>query len=291
MAGSYDPQRTTAGGLAAELTRLNAQAALSFEEELRIYRHIGLADADPLLEVGCGPGAVTRRLRTALPDTRIVGLDVDVTLLDHARQAGTTLIAGDATQLPLRDACFGAALVRYVMQHLARPQRLLAELIRVVRPGGVVALVDVDSMLWGLVEPWYPELANINGRMVTAQQDAGGDRLVGRRLTRLLRAAGFVDVAMHPFAMTSDARPLDDFAPLLGPARLAPLLTSGALTLRELAVAADCWRRFRSDPDAWIMLLGFVATGRAPGRRGGAAPHHPQPTSCHPIDSRGPRER
>jgi hypothetical protein len=100
--------------------------------------------------------------------------------------------------------------------------------------------------------------------MAQAQSNAGGDRLVGRRLTRLLRSAGFTGIGLRPFAVTSDGHPMREFAPLLGPARLAPLVESGDLTLLELALATDRWRKFRDDPDAWVMLLGFVAFGRAP---------------------------
>jgi SAM-dependent methyltransferase len=264
MTGSYDPRRTSVGGLAGELARLDAQAALSFDEELRIFAEIGLAGSGTLLEVGCGSGAVTRRLRAALPATRMVALDLDPTLLAHAGGAGVPLVVADAAQLPIGSSCVDGALVRYVMQHLANPVGVLAEIRRVLRPGGVVALVDVDSALWGLADPVYPEVVPVHLRMAQAQSNAGGDRLIGRRLTRLLRSAGFTAIGLRPFAVTSDRHPMEEFAPLLGPTRLAPLVESGDLTLRELALTTDRWNKFRDDPDAWVMLLGFVAFASAP---------------------------
>jgi ubiquinone/menaquinone biosynthesis C-methylase UbiE len=266
---SYDPANNTAGGLDAEIRRLDAQAALSFDEELRIFREAGVFDGGPVLEVGCGPGAITTRLRTAIPDASIVGVDIDQILLGHARDTGVPLVAADAMDLPFQSGRFGGALIRYVLQHLAEPSAVLAEVSRVLRPGAAVALIDVDSALWGMAEPFYPELAPVQQRMAQAQRNAGGDRMIGRRLTRMLSAAGFVDVSLRTFAVTSDGRPMSQFAPLLGPDRLAPLVAAGTMSIRELALAANGWQKFSRDPDAWIMLLGLVAVARTPG---GAVP-------------------
>ncbi|MFF8861431.1 methyltransferase domain-containing protein [Streptomyces sp. NPDC015139] len=265
VGGSYDPSATTAGGLGGELARLEAQAALSFDAELRILRELGLAaQAGPLVEIGAGSGAVTRRLRTALPDLAVTAVDIDEDLLAHAAGCGAGLVVADGAALPLADSSAGYVLLRYVLQHLTDPGPVLAEALRVLRPGGRIVVTEVDASCWGVADPAFPELAAVHGKLAQAQASAGGDRTIARRLTRLLRAAGFEDVAMRPFATTNDDRPTEDFAPHLGPGRLQPLLAAGVLTLREFALAADCWNRFRADPDAHVMLLGFTAAGTAP---------------------------
>jgi SAM-dependent methyltransferase len=259
---SYDPHRVVAGGLDAELARLDAQAELSFAEELGVFRSLGLDAAGSLLEIGAGTGAVTRRLRSALPALAITALDHDPVLLAHVSGADT--VVADAQSLPLPDAAFDAVLLRYVLQHVASPSRVLSEAVRVLRPGGLLLVVEVDGALPGLVEPYFPEVVPIYARVSTAQGAAGGDRLIGRRLTRLLRGAGCDDIVLRPYAITSDERPIEAFAPHLGPERLSPLLASGDLSLAEFALATDRWRRLRADPNAWLMLLGFVAAGRRP---------------------------
>jgi SAM-dependent methyltransferase len=258
---SYDPAATTARGLPGELDRLEAQAALSFDEELQVLCAAGLASAGPFLEVGAGSGAFARRLRTALPELRVVAADLDLRLLGHA---GAPAVAGDAFRLPVRSGVLGGVLLRYVLQHLPDPGAALAEARRVLRPGGRLFVIEVDAAMWGLAEPAFPEVASVYTRLSAAQHGAGGDRQIGRKLTRLLRGAGFTGVTLRPFATTSDDRPVEDFAPHLGPARLAPLYASGDVSLAQLALAADRWKRFRADQAAWVMLLGFAVTGTNP---------------------------
>ncbi|WP_186778339.1 class I SAM-dependent methyltransferase [Streptomyces salinarius] len=263
--GSYDPAATTAGGLAGELARLEAQAALSFDAELRILRELGVTEGSgPLVEIGAGSGAVTRRLRAALPGLPLTAVDIDGELLAHAAGCGAETVVADGADLPLPDASAGVVLLRYVLQHLADPGTVLAEALRVLRPGGLLVATEVDASCWGLAEPSYPELAGIHGKLTQAQASAGGDRTVGRRLTRMLRDAGCADVVLRPFATTNDDHPTEAFAPHLGPGRLQPLVAAGVVTLPEFALAADRWNRFRADPDAYVMLLGFTAAGRTP---------------------------
>ncbi|MGF1432249.1 methyltransferase domain-containing protein [Kitasatospora sp. LaBMicrA B282] len=275
VGGSYDPARTTGGGLAAELARLEAQAELSFTEELRLLRELGItAPGATVLELGAGPGAVTRRLRAALPaGTRLIAADIDADLLAHAAGPAVELLVADGADLPLPDASVDFVLLRYVLQHVPDPAAVLAEVLRVLRPGGTVACTEVDSAAWGAADPAYPELAGVHAKLAAAQRTAGGDRTIGRRLPRLLRAAGFTDVVLRPFATTNDDHPTDAFAPQLGPQRLEPLVASGVLTLAELALAADRWNRFRSDPDAWVMMLGLTAAATAPATRGSQEGH------------------
>jgi SAM-dependent methyltransferase len=261
--GSYDPAATTAGGFAAEVARLEAQAELSFAEEARVLDELGLGTViGPLLEIGAGPGAVTRRLRARWPDLPVIALDLDADLLAHGGDAPR--VRADAARLPFPDRAAGAVLLRYVLQHVPDPSAILREATRVLAPGGLLAVVEVDGALPGLVEPYFPELAPIYGKLSSVQQHAGGDRQIGRRLTRLLRGAGLSEVVLRPFATLSDDHPIDAFAPHLGPERLAPLVAGGTLSFAAFALAADRWRRIRTDPDAWIMLLGFIAAGRAP---------------------------
>lgn len=83
----YDPERITAGGIAGETARLEAQARLTFGEELRILEDLGLAEAAPLVDLGCGTGSAAKRIRAARPGLSVLGLDASMTLLSRAAGA------------------------------------------------------------------------------------------------------------------------------------------------------------------------------------------------------------
>jgi hypothetical protein len=135
----------------------------------------------------------------------------------------------------------------------------------VLRPGGVVVVVDVDAELWGAAEPALPGLEAVYRKVAEAQRRRGGDRLVVRRAPRLLAEAGFVHVRVQPFATTSDARPVACFAVHAGPERLLPLVHSGDLTLADYAAVTRAWQQFCDDSAAWVMVLGFAVGALAPG--------------------------
>jgi SAM-dependent methyltransferase len=261
----YDPQRITAGGIAGEAARLEAQAELTFAEELWILKDLGLADAGPLVDLGCGTGSVAKRIRAALPGLPVVGVDASMTLLSHAGGSGVALAGATACALPLRSGTAGGVLMRYVVQHLPEPALALAEIRRILRPGGLLAVVEVDEELWGLAQPTFSELEVVHRKAAAARRSTGTDRRAVRQLPRLLRGCGFTDIVVRPFAITNEQVPTADFAVHLGPDQFVPLAAAGTISLADLSLAAYCWNRFRSDPDAWILLLGLIVAGHAPG--------------------------
>ena len=262
--GSYDPRAMT-GGLPQELARLETQAALGWAEEQRLLLELGLRDGERVLELGCGSGALLHRLRGLLPASPLIGVDADAELLDHARArvGDADLVQADAGDLPLADATVDFAVARLLFQHVADPVVVAREARRVLRPGATLAVVEVDGELWGVATPHIPELGAIHAKAWSAQTWRGGDRFIGRRLWRILTAAGFRDVTVRPYAYHSDELGLDAFAELISPTSLAPLLADGTLSPDEYARAVRGYDQFRASPDAFIMLVGLVAAGRA----------------------------
>lgn len=269
MTGSYTAANEY-GGFAREVERLDMQADIAWPEELAVLRGLGLETAGVVLDAGCGSGAVLQRLRAACPTARLVGLDLDSALLKVAAARLATdphvvLLHGDAAAPPLPDRSIDLAVMRYVFQHLPDPERTARGLRRVLRPGGRLVAIDVDNGLWGAAEPDFSAASAAAHRVLgAAQAGAGGDRLVARRLPRVLRAAGYTDVVVRPFAWTSDQVGLASLEPQISPERLAPLVASGRLGLAEYAKAMLAWQQF-VQADGFVMLLGFAVSGRAPG--------------------------
>lgn len=266
---SYEPSLENRG-LESELARLEAQCSLSWSVEVRRLDWLGLRDGQRLLEVGCGPGFFAERLQARYPRSGVVGLDVDGNLLAAAsrRFAATgspvRLVNASATATGLAAAWADVAVIRYVFQHLEDPIAAAVEVRRVLRPGGLCIVIDIDDGLWGLVEPSFPELAAIYARAGAAQRRRGGDRNVGRRLGRILDAAGYADVHLDAFSYDSHELGLEPFLPQLSPDRLLPLLDEGALDGRDLALAYALLDRFLSSPSPFVLMTGFIASGRRP---------------------------
>jgi SAM-dependent methyltransferase len=96
-----------------------------------------------VLDVACGSGVVARAARDVVgPDGRVVGVDLNPAMLEVAQQARPDLewTQGDAEGLPFADATFDVALCQSALFFFPDPGRAVAEMARVVAPGGVVAV-------------------------------------------------------------------------------------------------------------------------------------------------------
>jgi ubiquinone/menaquinone biosynthesis C-methylase UbiE len=114
----------------------------SLEVPLMI-RALGLPEGGRVLEIGCGRGVALPVLGRLLRPSRLVGLDPEVEFLEEARSrlsdAGITaeLVPGDARRMPFPDGAFDLVVDFGTCYHIARPQAALAEIARVLSPGGL----------------------------------------------------------------------------------------------------------------------------------------------------------
>jgi SAM-dependent methyltransferase len=262
---SYDPDQMH-GGLAGELERLEVQARLAWPHEARILNGLGLAASADVLEIGCGSGALLERLAEAAPGATVIAVEPDGRLREVAskRVPRARMLDGTAEELPLEPASVDFVAARYLFQHVRDPDRAAREALRVLRPGGTLAAIEVDGELWGIVQPRFPEAQIAQEKAWRAQRDRGGDRMIGRRLWRIFAAAGLTDLSLQLFAYHSDELGLDAFAPLIDPSGLLPLVEQGVLGPIEYARAMHSYNRFRADPAAFVLLAGLVVSGRAP---------------------------
>jgi SAM-dependent methyltransferase len=107
----------------------------------------GAGPEDEVLDAGCGPGLVTCALAPRVKS--VTGTDLTPAMLQKAAElahswgiANATFQQGDMERLPFPKARFSLAVTRYTFHHLLAPARALAEMLRVCRPGGRVAIVD-----------------------------------------------------------------------------------------------------------------------------------------------------
>jgi SAM-dependent methyltransferase len=169
-----------------------------------VHEALGARRGDRVVDVGCGPGFyVHETLDRVGPEGTVLGVDASPQMLALAakRCAGHDNVAfreGDATAVPAEDESFDRALCVQVLEYLADVSAALAELHRVLRPGGRVLIWDVDwaTVSWHSAEPERME------RVLRAWDAHLSDPSLPRTLAAGMRAAGFEDVHMygHSFA-------------------------------------------------------------------------------------------
>jgi ubiquinone/menaquinone biosynthesis C-methylase UbiE len=168
----------------------------------RSFDLLALADGDHVLDVGCGTGEDARSIAGRFPGVSVVGIDASEDKIREARARTLGLPrpvdfrAGDAYALPFEDETFDASRADRVFHHLVDPEKALAEMARVTRPGGrvVVSDTDYDSLV---VEALDLELTR---RILAHHADRMESGRIGRRLRGLLLDAGLGPVAVTPYA-------------------------------------------------------------------------------------------
>jgi SAM-dependent methyltransferase len=161
-----------------------------------------------VLEVGCGTGAISRRLATVPGVGEVVGVDPSTGLLDRARSLAADMPRvsfreADGRALPFEDETFDVVVTHTVVSHVPEPERLVAEVARVLRRGGSAAFFDGDYSTMSVA------VAGDDPLQCSAVAFASGfvnDPWVVRRLPGMLKHAGFVDAEFrsHGYVQVSE---------------------------------------------------------------------------------------
>ena len=163
------------------------------------------APGESLLEVGSGSGVLCRQMAPAVvPGGKIVGVDISPEFAKIARSHATNealadLIdwsAGKAESLPFRDASFDGVLGARLLLHVPNPGAVLSEMVRVVRPGGRVVMMDWDFETVA-IDHSDRELTR---RLLHWRCDHhGGNNWSGRQLWGQMESAVLTNVKVMPF--------------------------------------------------------------------------------------------
>lgn len=163
---------------------LQQQAEWLAPARSRLLRGVGIAHRRRILDLGAGYGAVTAELARR-GGGMVAALDRDVAALSQI--AGAPCIGADALRLPFAAASFDLVFCQCVLMWVAQAATAVAQIQRVLQPGGVLIALEPDY--GGMIEH-PPEIAT-RDLWLAALQRAGAEAHMGRILPGLLSAQGF----------------------------------------------------------------------------------------------------
>jgi SAM-dependent methyltransferase len=240
-----------------------------------------------VLEAGCGVGAQTVTLAERSPEARFTSVDVSADSIAEAKRrverAGRTNVEfrqADIFDLPFEAESFDHVFVCFVLEHLARPVEALVVLMRLLRPGGTVTVIEGDHGS-AYFHPDSPAAHAAIECQVRLQAEAGGDAQIGRRVYPLMVEAGLDAVRVSPRMVYVDSsRPelVDGFTRKTFTAMVEgvrePALAGGLIDAESFDAGVRALHR-TTEPDGVFCYTFFKGVGtltaqaRGAGRRAG----------------------
>jgi SAM-dependent methyltransferase len=223
-------------------------------------RWVAVPDAARWIDVGCGTGALSGAIVELRSPGAVLGVDPSPAFLERAaasvRGRSVEFLQADAARLPAGDRAFDAVVSGLVLNFLPDTGAALAEMVRVARPGGVVA-----AYVWDYAEGMELLRHFWDAAVALDPQAAAHDE--GRRfplcrppaLTGAFRAAGLADVAVEPVDVPAAFAGFDDYwTPFLGGTGPAPAYVASLDVDRVAALRAAVRDRLPVAPDGAIRL-------------------------------------
>jgi SAM-dependent methyltransferase len=269
-----DESRYVLGTNPAEQQRLREQSLVWAQESSWLLDQIGVQPGWRAIDVGCGPRGILDLLSARVgPTGSVVGLEQNP---EHARLAvefcrqsrleNVTIITADVTSAEAASESFDLVHERAVLVNVPDPRAILKAMIRLAKPGAVVACDDIDQST-RITEPSNPAWDLLNGLILEQWRRSGADPFFARRLWGLMRQAEFEDVRVRLRA--------PEFWDIDHPRRFQILtfvdnlqeamVAGGLITHQELVRQKSALQRHLEDPDAIaISGLGYQVWARKP---------------------------
>lgn len=254
-----------------EIERLRSQALWGWDKESRNLSWFGLVDGMSILELGSGPGFVTEQLIALCPNSHITCVEIDRDLILPAEQYlhskvledHYTIVQGDLMKMDIRAETFDFAVARFVFQHLRDPRGALAEIHRVLKPGGKLVINDIDIGLGEIIDPQNAAAEAIEARLHESRSERGGNPRIGRQLWRLVAATGYVNMDLEVVPVHTDSMGIDAIFPSeWDPGAYKPALTLGAITEDDVEILHKAHEAFQATPDKYALFVSLMVCGQ-----------------------------
>ncbi|KAF2212571.1 hypothetical protein CERZMDRAFT_40973 [Cercospora zeae-maydis SCOH1-5] len=149
-----------------------------------------------VLDCGAGPGTISASLAQYFPQGHIIATDLSADVVSqakaHAEKVGASNMSTQVAsifELPFSDNEFDLVHAQQILCHLSEPLPAVKEMLRVCKPGGVVALREGDMRMWSFY-PETPELKELHKAILATFETSGGSIDMGPRLVSVALQAG-----------------------------------------------------------------------------------------------------
>jgi SAM-dependent methyltransferase len=230
----------------------------------RRLEELGVRPGWRCLDVGAGTGSIARALIRKVGSTgQVTATDIDPRFLAEIREPNFEVQRHDIRTDPLPAAKYDLVCARWLLHHLAHPERAVERMIAALRPRGWLLLEEVDFFpLAASSSPLY--IAFMTALTTTVVAASGGNSLWARSLPELLTKRGLTSLhADAEVAILRGGSPIAKFFQITAAQMRERVIASGALTAQRFDAGVDLLK----DPDFWAFAGAAIGVwGRLPER-------------------------
>lgn len=255
------------------MRNLAAQASAIWPQEKALFARYRLDGDGRIADIGCGSGEITSRLAALYPRAEVVGVDILDAPIEYARRRHAALAPrlrfeqGDAFELKLPTAHFDVVVCRHMTQLVPEPEKVLAELKRICKPGGWLHVLSEDygmlHMIPGELDPdrlWHQGA-------IAYLHSIHTDGRIGRRTYTLLKQLGLGQLQVDYATVDTLRVPRETFASIIGAWRDGYSETISAhtgMSIGELHALFGYVSASIRNPDHYAVWQVPIISGRTP---------------------------
>ena len=150
-----------------------------------------------IVDLGCGPGTITKGFSSVVPQGKVIGIDASDTVIKQARTTAPIReypnlkfeVGNITTRLPFEDDSVDVVFTHQTLCHIPSPIAVIQEALRILKPGGLIAMREFDTLLWHPLSPGVKAYNESMGKAVSATGAQGPGS--GRKLHVWASKAGF----------------------------------------------------------------------------------------------------